>query len=88
MREGDVLDVDEIAQHLSIELIGIVQDDEGVIKSANQGEPIALHPNSKASIAYQNIARRILGESVQLHSPEYEKNGVVARFIKFLGDRY
>jgi septum site-determining protein MinD len=87
MREGDVLDVDEIAQHLSIELIGIVQDDEDVIKSANQGEPIALNPNSKASIAYRNIARRILGESVPLQSLEDEKNGVFARFIKFFGVR-
>ena len=35
MENGDVLDVDEIAQHLSIDLIGIVQDDEEVIKGAN-----------------------------------------------------
>ncbi|MFK4997582.1 septum site-determining protein MinD [Bacillus sp. N9] len=61
MESGDVLDVDEVAQHLSIDLLGIVQDDEEVIRTANQGEPIALNPNSKASIAYRNIARRILG---------------------------
>lgn len=87
MREGDVLDVDEIAQHLSIELIGIVQDDEEVIKSANQGEPIALNPNSKASIAYRNIARRILGESVPLQSLDDERSGVFSRLKKFFGVR-
>ncbi|GIN71073.1 septum site-determining protein MinD [Bacillus sp. J14TS2] len=75
MKDGDVLDVDEIAQHLSIDLLGIVQDDAAVIKSSNQGEPIALNPNSKASIAYRNIARRILGESVPLQSLDDEKTG-------------
>lgn len=87
MKEGEVLDVDEIAQHLSIDLLGIVQDDEEVIKSSNQGEPIALNPNSKASIAYRNIARRILGESVPLQSLEDEKSGVFARIKQFFGVR-
>src|SRR5699024_6298604 len=79
MENCDVLDVDEIAPHLSIDLIGIVQDDEEVIKGANQGEPIALNPNSKAGIAYRNIARRILGEQVPLQSLKEEKTGVFAK---------
>src|SRR5690625_3019728 len=73
MKSGDMLDVDEIVQVLSIDLIGIVLDDDEVIKSSNHGEPVALHPNSKASIAYRNIARRILGETVPLQSLEDEK---------------
>lgn len=87
MQDGDVLDVDEIAQHLSIDLLGIVQDDEEVIRSANQGEPIALNPNSKASIAYRNIARRILGESVPLQSLEEEKTGMFSRIKQLFGVR-
>ncbi len=87
MQDGDVLDVDEIAQHLSIELLGIVQDDEEVIRSANQGEPIALNPNSKASIAYRNIARRILGESVPLQSLEEEKQGMFSRIKQLFSVR-
>lgn len=82
MKDGDVLDVDEIAQHLSIDLLGIVQDDTEVIKSSNQGEPIALNPNSKASIAYRNIARRILGESVPLQSLDGEKSGFFVKLKK------
>src|SRR5690606_14175697 len=82
MKDGDVLDIDEITQHLSIDLIGIVQDDTEVIKSANQGEPIALNPNSKAAIAYRNIARRILGESVPLQTLEEVRPGVFAKLKK------
>lgn len=85
MREGEVLDVDEITQHLSIDLLGIVQDDDEVIRSSNQGEPIALNPNSKASIAYRNIARRILGESIPLQSLETEKTGMFARIKQLFG---
>ena len=66
MKNGEMLDVDEVTTHLSIDLIGIVADDDEVIKASNSGEPIVLNPNSKASIAYRNIARRILGESIPL----------------------
>ncbi|GAA3321094.1 hypothetical protein GCM10020331_035110 [Ectobacillus funiculus] len=77
-----MLDVDEIVRTLSIELIGIVEDDEEVIKATNKGEPVALIPNGKASIAYRNIARRLLGESVPLQSLEQEKKGTVLTKVK------
>ncbi|RDW21667.1 septum site-determining protein MinD [Oceanobacillus chungangensis] len=82
MKSGDMIDVDDIVQLLSIDLIGIVIDDEEVIKASNKGEPVALTPNSKASIAYRNIARRILGESVPLQSLEDEK-GMFQRVKEF-----
>ena len=74
MENGDSLDVDDITSTLAVDLIGIVQDDENVIKATNSGEPVAMNPNSKASIAYRNIARRVLGESVPLQSLETEKS--------------
>lgn len=86
MKNGDMLDVDEIVQILSIDLIGIVVDDDEVIKASNHGEPVALQPNSKASIAYRNIARRILGETVPLQSLETE-TGMLQKVKKFFGIR-
>lgn len=70
VKNGEMLDVDEITKILAIDLIGIVLDDDQVIKHSNKGEPIALHSTSKASIAYRNIARRILGETIPLMSIE------------------
>lgn len=87
MKNGDMLDVDEITAHLSIDLIGIVLDDDDVITSSNKGEPIALSPNNKASIAYRNIARRILGESVPLQSLDEGGKGVFSKIKKLLGVR-
>jgi septum site-determining protein MinD len=87
VKNGDMLDVDEIVSLLAIDLIGIVADDDNVIKASNSGEPIAMDPSSKASIAYRNIARRILGESVPLQSLETEEKGVFAKIKKFFGVR-
>jgi septum site-determining protein MinD len=83
-KSGDMLDVDEIVSVLSIELLGVVIDDEHVIKAANKGEPVVMQPDSKASIAYRNIARRILGESVPLLSLEEEK-GFFGKIKTLLG---
>lgn len=86
IEEGDMLDIDDIVQILSIDLLGIVVDSDEVIKAANSGEPVAFHPNSKASIAYRNIARRILGETVPLQSLE-EQSSVFQKVKKFFGLR-
>ncbi|HLR03766.1 MAG TPA: septum site-determining protein MinD [Virgibacillus sp.] len=86
MKNGDMMDIDEIVQVLSIDLIGIVVDDDDVIKASNKGEPIAFQPNSKASISYRNIARRILGETVPLQSLE-DKRGVFQKVRRFFGMR-
>src|SRR5690606_28094890 len=84
MRTGEMLDIDEICTILAIDLLGIVPDDEHVIKAANSGEPIVMNPNARASVAYRNIARRILGDSVPLMALE-EKSGILNKVRKFFG---
>ncbi|PAV27616.1 septum site-determining protein MinD [Virgibacillus profundi] len=86
MKNGDMIEIDDIVQILSIDLVGIVIDDDEVIKASNTGEPVAFRPNSKASIAYRNIARRILGENVPLQSLE-DKKGMIQKMKQFLGMR-
>lgn len=81
MNEGDMMDIDEITRHLSIALLGIVLDDDGVIMSSNHGDPIVLDPKNPASQGYRNIARRILGETVPLMSIKEEKVGFWKRLF-------
>ncbi|MFB5662874.1 septum site-determining protein MinD [Alteribacillus sp. HJP-4] len=81
---GDMLDVDDVVSTLSIDLLGMIVDDEEVLKAAHKGEPIAMNPNSRASIGYRNIARRILGESVPLMSLDVKK-GFFAKLKSLLG---
>ncbi|EUJ58517.1 septum site-determining protein MinD [Listeria fleischmannii] len=82
MQNGDVMDIDEITTHLSIELIGIIIDDDEVIRSSNSGDPVAMLPNNRASQGYRNIVRRLLGESIPLMSIETRKEGFFSRLKK------
>ncbi|MCL1630510.1 septum site-determining protein MinD [Sporolactobacillus sp. CPB3-1] len=86
LKSGDMLEIDEIMNILAIDLLGIVVDDDRVISSSNKGEPIALDPNSRASQAYRNIGRRILGETVPLMVLD-EKGGFFHRMKALLGMR-
>lgn len=66
VKKGDMMDIDDIIDILSIDLLGIIPEDEYIIISTNRGEPAVANPVSIASIAYKNIVRRLLGENVPL----------------------
>ena len=76
MDKGDVMDVEEITRHLSIELLGIIYDDDEVVRTSNKGAPVVLDPDQLSSQGYRNIARRILGESVPLLTVKEEEEKV------------
>ncbi|GEN45804.1 septum site-determining protein MinD [Alkalibacillus haloalkaliphilus] len=84
MDSGDMLDVDDIVSTLSVELLGVIMDDEDVIRASHHGNPVAFQPDTKASICYRNISRRILGESVPLMSFDEDK-GIMVKVKKILG---
>lgn len=86
VKNGDMLDIDDIVNILSLDLLGVVPDDENVIRAANHGEPTVMTPDSKASLAYRNIARRILGDPVPLMNLE-EEAGFLKRMRKLIGLR-
>jgi septum site-determining protein MinD len=64
VKRGDMLTADDVLELLAIELIGIVPEDEHVVISTNRGQPIAMDGKWKAGLAFQNIARRLKGETV------------------------
>ncbi len=61
---NQMMSVDDICEILSIDLIGVVPDDEDIIISTNKGEPLSLTTNKSAGQAYRNIAKRLNGEEV------------------------
>jgi septum site-determining protein MinD len=83
IKNGGMLEIDEIMNILAIDLLGIVLDDDEVISSSNKGQPVAMDPNSKAAQAYRNIGRRILGETVPL-MPIEEKPGLIKKIKTLL----
>jgi septum site-determining protein MinD len=68
MEKGDMLGVSDVLDILAIDLIGIVPDDESVVKSANAGEPLTISSNSPAAKAFTNIAARLVGDNVPFMS--------------------
>jgi septum site-determining protein MinD len=64
IRKGEMLSADDVTDILAISLIGIVPEDEGVVPASNSGIPVTLNENSRAGMAFRNIARRLNGENV------------------------
>jgi septum site-determining protein MinD len=83
IRRGDMLSADDVLELLAIELLGIVPEDENVIVSSNRGQPVALDGKTRAGEAYQNIARRIMGEKVPFMNLE-EKQGFFHRLARIM----
>ena len=69
VKRGDMMSVDDVCDILAIPLLGAVPDDEHIVISTNQGEPL-VGSDCLAGQAYSNICRRILGETVEFfHVP-------------------
>ena len=65
VKKGDMMSIDDVVDILSINLIGAVPDDENIVISTNNGEPLAGN-DTLAGQAYMNICKRIMGEEVPL----------------------
>lgn len=65
VKRGDMMTVADVCEVLAINLIGAVPDDEQIVISTNQGEPL-VGTNTLAGKAYSNISRRVAGEDVPL----------------------
>lgn len=85
VKRGDMMSSEDVVDILAVELIGVVPDDENIVISTNQGEPL-VGSNTMAGKAYDNICKRILGQEV----PYLEltaKNGFFSKFVsKFKGN--
>lgn len=80
VKRGEMMTVEDVIDILGIPLIGTVPDDENVVISTNQGEPLVGN-NTLAGQAFQNICYRLLGRDVPFL--EFGKN--VTIWTRFSG---
>ena len=73
VKKGEMMDVDDIVDLLSIDLIGVVPDDEYIITQTNKGEPVIQNKKAPSGKAYIEIAKRVLGEKIEVTIPGREK---------------
>ena len=81
VRREDMLGIDDVLDILAIDLLGVVPEDEEVIVATNRGRPLALENHTRAGQAFNNIARRLLGEDVPWMS--LQKESLIARVRRF-----
>ena len=72
VKRGEMMDVEDIVDLLSIELIGVIPDDEYIITQTNKGEPAVSNKKSLSGRCYMEVARRILGENIDITIPGRE----------------
>ena len=63
VNRGDMLSKEDVLDILAVDLIGIVPDDENIVISTNQGEPL-VGSSTPAGKAYENICSRVMGKEV------------------------
>ena len=73
VKRGDMMDKQDIVDLLSVDLIGVVPDDEYIITQTNKGEPVIKNKKAPSGKAYIEIARRVLGENIEVTIPGREK---------------
>ncbi|PPI88176.1 septum site-determining protein MinD [Candidatus Pantoea edessiphila] len=79
---GDMLSVEDVIEILRIPLIGVIPEDQSVLRASNKGEPIILDNISSAGQAYTDTVKRLLGEPVPFRFIEEEKKGFFKRLFK------
>lgn len=81
VRKGEMLSAEDVTDILAIRLIGIVPDDDNVVPASNSGVPVTLNENSRAGLAFRNIARRLMGETVPF-MPLDDSGGFLKRIAR------
>ena len=69
VRRGDMMSLSDVTDILAVNVIGAVPDDENIVISTNQGEPL-VGLGSSAGQAYLEICRRLMGENIPVVGPE------------------
>lgn len=82
VKTNDMMSVDDVLEILSVELLGVVPEDEEVIISTNKGEPLSGTENKLAGQAYRNIARRLKGEEVPFLNLDAQNTTWLSKIVK------
>ncbi|NIG63028.1 MAG: septum site-determining protein MinD [Serratia symbiotica] len=78
---GDMLSMEDVLEILCIPLLGVIPEDQSVLRASNQGEPVILDSESDAGKAYDDTVIRLLGEERPYRFIEEEKKGFLKRLF-------
>ncbi|EEQ5901770.1 septum site-determining protein MinD [Escherichia coli] len=78
---GDMLSMEDVLEILRIKLVGVIPEDQSVLRASNQGEPVILDINADAGKAYADTVERLLGGERPFRFIEEEKKGFLKRLF-------
>jgi septum site-determining protein MinD len=70
---GDMLNVTDICEILSIPLLGVIPESKSILKASNIGVPVTNDYESDAGIAYNDAIKRLLGKKVPMRFVQTKK---------------
>lgn len=79
---GDMMSLSDIQEILTVPIIGAVTDEEEIVISSNNGEPVAGKDSPLGQI-FVDICRRIMGEDIPVAQPSVSK-GLIKRLKSIL----
>lgn len=83
VKRNEMMSVEDVVEILAVDLLGVVPDDEGIVVSTNNGEPVVMNDKSVSGNAYRNIVQRIMGNDVEFLRFE-ENTGIITRILNAL----
>jgi septum site-determining protein MinD len=73
--KGEMLNIDDVLEILSVPLLGVVPESQEVLRASNIGAPVTLSDASSAPArAYCDAMRRLKGEDLPMTIPSDAKN--------------
>ncbi|UVK77542.1 MAG: Z-ring positioning protein MinD [Sodalis sp. Fse] len=79
VNRGDMLSIEDVIEILRISLVGVIPEDQSVLRASNQGEPVILDAKSYAGQAYSDVVDRLLGKERPFRFIEETKKGFLKR---------
>ncbi|MCV6590894.1 MAG: septum site-determining protein MinD [Marinobacterium sp.] len=78
---GEMLSVEDVEEILAIPLLGVIPEDEAVLKASNSGTPIILDKESHAGQACADAVQRLLGKELEHRFLHAQKKGFFQRLL-------
>jgi septum site-determining protein MinD len=84
VRQGDMMDQKDIMELLSVQMLGLVPDDDQLIIATNRGIPVVHNPKSWSGEAFRRIAARVDGDDRPFLELE-NGHGFVSKVKRLIG---
>lgn len=85
VKKGEMLPLEDIEDILAIPLLGVIPEDQAVLKASNNGIPVVCNTESEAGQAYGDLVDRFLGSDIPHRFLEPHKKGFFKRVLEGIG---